>query len=133
MLKKNGTKIKTVLTQSGKEFVTPLSLTTLTKEKTFDDLFDKNAEAEIDHIALSRWADVIIVIPTTANFMSKLSNFMISTGSACSAGEFDYSHVLRGLGLSNESLQKSVRISFDKDKTLEDIDKFLDEIISIHQ
>ena len=53
------------------------------------------------------------------NFMSKLSNFMISTGSACSAGEFDYSHVLRGLGLSNESLQKSVRISFDKDKTLE--------------
>ena len=66
------------------------------------------------------------------NFMSKLSNFMISTGSACSAGEFDYSHVLRGLGLSNESLQKSVRISFDKDKTLEDIDKFLDEIISIH-
>ena len=73
MLKKNGTKIKTVLTQSGKEFVTPLSLTTLTKEKTFDDLFDKNAEAEIDHIALSRWADVIIVIPTTANFMSKLS------------------------------------------------------------
>ncbi len=73
MLRKNGMKIKTILTQSGKEFVTPLSLTTLTKEKTFDDLFDKNAEAEIDHIALSRWADVIIVIPTTANFMSKLS------------------------------------------------------------
>tara|TARA_Y200000002_G_scaffold61561_1_gene46786 strand:- start:175 stop:1359 length:1185 start_codon:yes stop_codon:yes gene_type:complete len=67
------------------------------------------------------------------SFMSKLSSFMISTGSACSAGEFDYSHVLRGLELSNESLQKSVRISFDKDKTLEDIDKFLNKIISIHQ
>ena len=73
MLKKSGVQIKTVLTKSGKEFVTPLSLTTLTKEKTFYDLFDKNAEAEIDHIALSRWADVIIVMPTTANFMSKLS------------------------------------------------------------
>ena len=36
-------------------------------------LFDKNSEAEIDHIALSRWADLIIVMPTTANFMSKLS------------------------------------------------------------
>ena len=59
-------------------------------------------------------------------------DYMISTGSACSAGEFDYSHVLRGLKLSNESLQKSVRISFDKDKTIEDIDKLIDKIISIH-
>ena len=66
------------------------------------------------------------------SLMSKLSDYMISTGSACSAGEFDYSHVLRGLKLSNESLQKSVRISFDKDKTIEDIDKLIDKIISIH-
>jgi len=73
LLKKNGTEIKTILTKSGKEFVTPLSLTTLTKSKTFEDLFDKETEAEIDHIALSRWADIIIVMPTTANFMSKLS------------------------------------------------------------
>ena len=36
-------------------------------------MFDSDTEAEIDHIALSRWADIIIVIPTTANFMSKLS------------------------------------------------------------
>ena len=39
-----------------------------------EDIFDKNSEAEIDHIALSRWSDLIIVMPTTANFMSKLSN-----------------------------------------------------------
>ena len=50
-----------------------MSLTTLTKNKTTRDIFDKNSEAEIDHIALSRWADLIIVMPTTANFMSKLS------------------------------------------------------------
>ena len=36
-------------------------------------MFDSDTEAEIDHIALSRWADIIIVMPTTANFMSKLS------------------------------------------------------------
>ena len=73
LLKKNGSKIKTILTKSGKEFVTPLSLTTLTKSKTYENIFDQEAEAKIDHIALSRWADIIIVMPTTANFMSKLS------------------------------------------------------------
>ena len=73
LLKKNKVEIKIILTKSGKEFVTPLSLTTLTKAKIFENIFDKDSEAEIDHIALSRWADIIIVMPTTANFMSKLS------------------------------------------------------------
>jgi len=73
LLGKEKVEIKTILTKSGKEFVTPLSLTTLTKSKTYEDIFDKNSEAEIDHITLSRWADLIIVMPTTANFMSKLS------------------------------------------------------------
>ena len=73
LLKKNNVDVKTILTKSGKEFVTPLSITTLTKNKTFEEIFDKNSEAEIDHISLSRWADLIIVLPTTANFMTKLS------------------------------------------------------------
>ena len=53
--------------------MTPLSVSTLTKSKTFENIFDSESEAEIDHIALSRWADIILVMPTTANFMSKLS------------------------------------------------------------
>ena len=72
LLKKNNNVVKSIITKSGKEFVTPLSVTTLTNNKTFEDIFDKNSEAEIDHISLSRWADLIIVIPTTANFMTKL-------------------------------------------------------------
>ena len=74
LLKKNGAEIKTILTKSGKEFVTSLSITTLTGTKTFENLFDKALEEEIDHIGLSRWADIIIVMPTTANFMSKLTS-----------------------------------------------------------
>lgn len=73
LLKKNDVILKAILTKSGREFVTPLSITALTKNKTFEDIFDKNSEAEIDHIALSRWSDLIIVLPTTANFMTKLS------------------------------------------------------------
>ena len=73
LLKKNDVEIKTILTKSGREFVTPLSITSLTKSKTYENIFDKESEAEIDHISLSRWADIIVVIPTTANLMSKLS------------------------------------------------------------
>ena len=73
LLKKNNNELKTILTKSGKEFVTPLSIAALTKTKVFENIFDKDTEAEIDHISLSRWADLIIVLPTTANFMTKLS------------------------------------------------------------
>ena len=73
LLKRNNVKVKTILTKSGREFVTPLSLSTLTKSKTFENMFDSESEVEIDHISLSRWADIILVMPTTANFMSKIS------------------------------------------------------------
>ncbi len=73
LLKKQNVNIRTIITKSGKEFVTPLSVATLTKGKVFEDIFDKKNETEIDHISLSRWADLIIVLPTTANFMSRLS------------------------------------------------------------
>jgi len=74
LLKKEGTQIKTVLTKSGKEFVTPLSVTSLSKEKVYEDLFNIENESEMDHISLSRWADIILVAPATANTISKLSS-----------------------------------------------------------
>ena len=73
LFKKENIEIKTILTKSGKEFVTALSLNTLTKNKTYEDIFNTDSTYEIDHISLSRWADLIIVMPTTANFMTKLS------------------------------------------------------------
>ena len=73
ILKKNGCEIKTILTKSSKEFVTPLSITSLSKGKVYDDLFSIENESEMDHIALSRWADLILVEPATANTISKLA------------------------------------------------------------
>ena len=72
-LKKRGAKVKTILTKSAKEFVTPLSIASLSQEKVYDDLFSVENEAEMDHISLSRWSDVILVAPATANTISKLS------------------------------------------------------------
>ena len=71
-LLKNNFEVKTILTKSGREFVTPLSLTALTGSKPHENMFDANEEAKIDHISLSRWADLVLVIPATANFLSKL-------------------------------------------------------------
>ncbi len=74
LLRKEDVEVKTVLTRSGKEFVTPLSIASLTNNKVYEDIFDVSNESEIDHISLSRWADLLLVIPTTANMMNKLSN-----------------------------------------------------------
>jgi phosphopantothenoylcysteine decarboxylase / phosphopantothenate---cysteine ligase len=73
LFKKSNAEIKTILTKSAKEFVTPLSVTSLSQGKVYDDLFNLENEAEMDHISLSRWADVIVVAPATANTISKLS------------------------------------------------------------
>ena len=73
LLKKKEVSVKTILTKSAKEFVTPLSIASLSQEKVYDDLFSSENEAEMDHISLSRWADLIIIAPATANTIAKLS------------------------------------------------------------
>ena len=73
LFKRNKAEIKTILTKSAKEFITPLSVVSLSQGKVYDDLFNINNESEMDHIALSRWADVIIIAPATANTIYKLS------------------------------------------------------------
>ena len=74
LLKKRGVIIKTILTKSGAEFVTPLSITSLSQSKVYQNLFDIENESEMDHISLSRWADLVLIAPATANTISKLAN-----------------------------------------------------------
>ena len=74
LLKKKRATVKTILTKSAKEFVTSLSVASLSQGKVYDDLFSHENESEMDHISLSRWSDLILVAPTTANTISKLSN-----------------------------------------------------------
>ena len=73
LLQRKGSTIKVVLTKSGKKFVTPLSLSSLSKNKVFEEIFDEKNKGKIDHISLSRWADLILVLPATANFIYKIS------------------------------------------------------------
>jgi len=74
LFKKEQCEIKVILTEAGKKFVTPLSAASLSENKVYEDIFDGNNEAEMDHISLSRWCDVIIFAPITANSIAKLSS-----------------------------------------------------------
>jgi len=74
MLKKHECEVKVVLTEAGKKFVTPLSIASLSQNKVYENIFDIEKEAEIDHIKLSRWSDIILFAPITANSIAKLAS-----------------------------------------------------------
>jgi phosphopantothenoylcysteine decarboxylase/phosphopantothenate--cysteine ligase len=73
-LKERGAFVRAILTKGGAEFVTPLSLSVLTEEKVFTDLFDRKDEAEIGHIRLSRESDLVVVAPVTADLLAKMAH-----------------------------------------------------------
>lgn len=73
-LHERGVSIRTILTKAGSEFVTPLSVSSLSGEKIYQDLFSLTEEAEMGHIQLSRAADLVVVAPATADLMAKLAS-----------------------------------------------------------
>lgn len=73
-LKKAGSSVRVVMTQSAKEFITPLTLQALSGNPVSTDLLDAEAEAAMGHIELARWADAILIAPATANTLAKLSS-----------------------------------------------------------
>ena len=72
-LVKQNFEIKTILTKTAEEFITPLSIAALSKNKVYSNKFDLNQEIEMDHIALSRWADLILIMPATANIIENIA------------------------------------------------------------
>ncbi len=73
-LRERGASVTPVLTKAAEEFVTPLSASALAAEKVYRDLFDLTDEAEMGHIELSRAADLVVVVPATADLMAKMAN-----------------------------------------------------------
>jgi phosphopantothenoylcysteine decarboxylase / phosphopantothenate---cysteine ligase len=73
-LKERGASVRAIVTKGGTEFVTPLSLSVLSEEKVFTDLFDLKDEPEIGHIRLSREADLVVVAPATADLLAKMAH-----------------------------------------------------------
>ncbi len=72
-LRERGADVRCVLTRAAKEFVTPLSVGTLSKSRVYDELFDLTAEHEIGHIRLARDCDLVVVAPATANILASMA------------------------------------------------------------
>ena len=73
-LAEQGVGTRAILTKAGAQFVTPLSVSALTGERIYSDLFSLTDEAEMGHIQLSRSADLVVVAPATADLMAKMAN-----------------------------------------------------------
>ena len=73
-LRQRGITTRAILTRGGAEFITPLSVSSLSGEKCYTDLFDLTDETEMGHIQLSRSADLVVVAPATADLMAKAAN-----------------------------------------------------------
>ncbi len=74
ILKNNGARVIAVMTKSACEFITPLSVSALSGEKCYTDLFDLTDEQEMGHIKLAKFADAIIIAPATADFIAKMAH-----------------------------------------------------------
>ncbi|MCP2679004.1 hypothetical protein NHF45_05625 [Maricaulaceae bacterium NA33B04] len=73
-LKKRGVASRCILTEAGKQFVTPMSVAALSGDKVYDNLFSLTDESEMGHIELSRSAELVVVCPATANLMAKAAH-----------------------------------------------------------
>jgi phosphopantothenoylcysteine decarboxylase / phosphopantothenate---cysteine ligase len=76
--RENGASVRAILTRAGEQFVTPLSVASLSGDRVFTDLFSLTDEAEMGHIELSRAADLLVVAPATADLMARMATGLAS-------------------------------------------------------
>ena len=74
LFKKEGADVRVVMTESAKEFITPLTLQAVSGNNIHDSLLDINAEAAMGHIELAKWSDIILIAPCTAETISKITH-----------------------------------------------------------
>ena len=77
-LREQGASVRCILTKGGAKFVTPLSVSALSEEKVYQDIFSLTDEAEMGHINLSREADLLIVAPASADILARMANGLAS-------------------------------------------------------
>lgn len=86
LLVKSGAEVKVILTPAAKDFVSKLTLSTLSKNKVLEDMFDEDTWS--NHVMLGRWADCMIIAPMSCNTLAKMANgicdnFLLATYFSC--------------------------------------------------
>ena len=74
LFKKDGADVRVIMTESAKEFTTPLTLQAVSGNEIHDSLLDVKAESAMGHIELAKWADIILIAPCTAESLAKITH-----------------------------------------------------------
>ncbi len=74
LFKKNGYEVRVTATRNALQFVTPLTIETLSENRLYTDMFDTNRTMEVEHISMAEWADALVVAPATANIIAKFAH-----------------------------------------------------------
>ena len=74
LLKKKGYNVKVIMTENATNIIGPLTLETLSKNRVYVDMWDKNPHYEVEHISLADWADIVLIAPATYNMIGKVAN-----------------------------------------------------------
>ena len=74
LLKKKGYKVKVVMTENATKIIGPLTLETLSRNRIYVDMWDRNPHYEVEHISLADWTDMVLIAPATYNIIGKVAN-----------------------------------------------------------
>lgn len=74
MIVKQGGEVNVIMTENATKFITPFTFETLTKNKCIVDTFDRNFQYSVEHVALAKKSDTVIIAPATANIIGKIAN-----------------------------------------------------------
>ena len=111
-LKKKGIEVKVIMTKSATEFLTPLSFQSLSENPVVIDMFDEPKAWEIQHISLAKWADLVVVVPATANIIGKVANGiaddMLSTTIKATKAEVIFCPAMNTNMYENKIVQKNM-------------------------
>jgi phosphopantothenoylcysteine decarboxylase/phosphopantothenate--cysteine ligase len=112
-LVREGANIDVIITKNATEFITPLTIETLSKNKVVIDMFEKKDHVEVEHISLARKADLLLVVPATANIIGKVANGiaddMLSTTIMATTSKVVFAPAMNNEMYNNKIVQDNIK------------------------
>lgn len=112
-LVRDGANIDVIMTKNATEFITPLTIETLSKNKVIIDMFERKEHIEVEHISIARKADVILVAPATANIIGKVANGiaddMLSTTIMATTSKVIFAPAMNNEMYNNKIVQDNIK------------------------
>ncbi len=111
-LVREGVNVDVIMTRNATEFITPLLIETLSKNKVVVDMFEKREHTEVEHISLARKADLMLIVPATANIIGKVANGiaddMLSTTIMATTSKVIFAPAMNNEMYNNKIVQENI-------------------------